>query len=106
MRVTDRFPQATIQLTAIQDDLLRMDGLNRVERHDEITCVLDVNHQLGPPVRRHLTDGPEFLTPVGDESLIANFDAFLHGTPPREITLPLTCPHSYGRGVRCGSAQL
>ena len=51
MRVTDRFPQATIQLTAIQDDLLRMDGLNRVERHDEITCVLDVNHQLGPPLR-------------------------------------------------------
>ena len=47
MRVTDRFPQAPIQLTAIQDDLLRMDGLNSVERHDEIACVLDVDHQLG-----------------------------------------------------------
>src|SRR2546427_13098511 len=106
VRVADGFPQATVQLAAIQDDLLRMDGLNSVERHNEITPVLAVDHQLGPPVRRHLTDGAEFLAAIRYEGLIANFDVFSHDAPPREIKLAITFPCYYGCGVRCGSAQL
>src|SRR5262249_30011140 len=74
----DRFPQATLQLAAIQDDLLRMDRLDRVERYNEITRVLDVDYQLRPPMRRHLTDSPEFLAAIRDKGLISHFDVLSH----------------------------
>jgi hypothetical protein len=36
---------------AVDDDLLRMHGLDGVERHSEVARVLDIGHELGPSVR-------------------------------------------------------
>jgi len=46
VRMTDRLPQAVIELVAIDDDLLRMHGFDGAERDREITGVLDVDDQF------------------------------------------------------------
>jgi hypothetical protein len=63
--VTNGLAEAVIQLIAVYDDLLRMDGLDGAERNGEVTGVLDVDDQLGPAVRRdptHSTEGLETKT--------------------------------------------
>ena len=47
VRVTNGLAKAVIQLIAVYDDLLRMDGLDGPERNGEVTGVLDVDDQLG-----------------------------------------------------------
>src|SRR6188508_919892 len=77
MRVPDRPPQLPIELVAVDDDLLRMDGLDRGERDREIAGILDVDDQFRPPVRADLANGTEGLVVVGDEHLEALLDWFI-----------------------------
>jgi hypothetical protein len=69
-----------------------MNGFDGVERHHEITRVLDVDHQLRPPVRRHLPDGAEFLAAVRYKGLIPDFYALSHDAPPRQVELTVVVP--------------
>ena len=72
--MADGASEASVQFAAGHDHLLRMDGLDRVERHEKIACVLDVDDQLGPPVRRNLPDGAERVLAIGDKNLKSFLD--------------------------------
>jgi hypothetical protein len=39
--MSDRLLEPRLQLIVVQDDLLRMDGFNRRDRHDEVPGILD-----------------------------------------------------------------
>src|SRR5215510_2871100 len=78
MRVADGLAQAWLQLPAVHDDLLRMDGLDRIERHDEVPRILDVDHQLRSAMRCDLTHRAEHLTTVDRKYLISYRNLFAH----------------------------
>jgi hypothetical protein len=78
VRMADGSPEANVKLAAGYDHLLRMHGLNGGERHEKIACVLDIDHQLGPPVRRDLPDGAECMLAIGDENLKPFLDLLAH----------------------------
>src|SRR5215831_11305791 len=86
MRMTNGLAQARLQLHAVHDDLLRMDGLNRVERHDEVPRILDVDYELRPAARCDLTYRSEYLATVGNIHLISYRDLFVH-----DVALPHSC---------------
>jgi hypothetical protein len=78
VRVADGAPETKVQLGAIQDHLLRMDSLDRVQGYEEVAGVLDINHQLRPSMRLDLPDSAEGVLSVGDEDLKSLFDPFAH----------------------------
>jgi hypothetical protein len=55
-----------------------MDGLDRIERHDEVSRILDVDHQLRSAVRCDLTHRAEHLTTVDRKYLISYRNLFAH----------------------------
>jgi hypothetical protein len=78
VRLANGLSKATVQLTAIQDDLLRMHCLDRIERNDEVARILDVDHKLGPAGWRNLADSAELLATVGSKRLVSYLDMFWH----------------------------
>lgn len=64
MGMSDRLLEPRLQLIVVQDDLLRMDGFNRRDRHDEVPGILDIDHQFLSPLRRDLAHSAELLTAV------------------------------------------
>src|SRR5215813_7108917 len=55
-----------------------MDGLDRIERHDEVPRILDVDHQLRVAVRCDLTHCAEHLATVSSKHLISYRDRVMH----------------------------
>src|SRR5262245_41490070 len=55
-----------------------MDGLDRIERHDEVPRILYVDHQLRSAVRGDLTHRAEHLPTVDRKHLIAYRNLFAH----------------------------
>jgi hypothetical protein len=53
--VPNRLAQAVIELVAVDDDLLRMNGSDGGKRDREIAGILDVDDQLRPAVRPDLS---------------------------------------------------
>src|SRR6185295_13091678 len=74
MRVPDRPAQLPIELVAVDDDLLGMDGLDRAERDREIAGILDVDDQFRSPVGPDLANSTEGLVVIRDEHLEALLD--------------------------------
>ena len=64
VRVAYRLSKAMVQLAASQNDLLRMNGLDRRERHDELASILYIDHKFGPAVRGDFPNCAEFLAAV------------------------------------------
>src|SRR5262249_5844511 len=100
--VADGLTQTWLQLHAVHDDLLRMHGLDRIQRHDEVPCILDVDHQLRSAVRCDLTHRAAHLVTVGHKYLISYRDFFSHDVALRSscsLTWPaypsLWTAHSY-----------
>src|SRR5947207_3168922 len=79
--VADRSPKAAVQLAAVEDDLLGMHRLDRIQRDTELAGILHVHHQA---IRRYVPDRPELLGPIGHERLVADFDRLSHD-PPSQI---------------------
>src|SRR5262245_43532188 len=55
-----------------------MDGLDRLERHDNVSRILDVDHQLRATMRCDMTHGAEHLATVSCKHLISYCDCVLH----------------------------
>ena len=88
-----------------------MDCLNRLERHDKVPRILDINHQLRPAMRGDLPHGTEHLAPVRRKHLISDCDRVvrvpvLHKRLQRDILyIPLTGNRSV-RGTLVSRALL
>ena len=78
VRVADRLSQITPQLVAVQNDLLRMDCLDGIEWHDEVSRILDVDHHLRPAMWCDLTDCTKHLATISNKYLISYLDLFSH----------------------------
>jgi hypothetical protein len=74
---TDGFAKAQIEPVTVYDHLLRMHGLDSTQRNREIACVLHVDDELGPAMRRDPAHGTERLVRVGNEHLEALLDLFI-----------------------------
>jgi hypothetical protein len=67
-----------LQLITVHNDLLGMGCLDRRERHHEVSCILNIDHDLWLAMRFDLTDSAEHLGAVGNKHLIAYLDLFAH----------------------------
>src|ERR1700687_1658398 len=75
MCMADCFSKPAIQFAAVEDHLLRMHRLNRVDRHGEVAGILDVDPQL---LRRNLPHRAKLLATISSERLKPYFNFFLH----------------------------
>ena len=85
VRMTNRPAKASVELRAIQDHFFRMHRLDRVQRHRELTCVLDIDHQMRMILRSDLPNCAKFLAAIGNESLESHFNFFLHDEHPLRL---------------------
>ena len=69
--------QALVELGDVQENLLRVDGGNRSQRHRVFAGILDIDHQFRPAVGRHLADGPKGLARLGCKHLKSFLDRYL-----------------------------
>jgi hypothetical protein len=65
-----------LQPITVHNGLLGMYCLDRLERHHEVSCILNIDHDLWPAIRFDLTDSAEHLGAVGNKHLIAYLDLF------------------------------
>src|SRR4051794_782811 len=76
VRVADGGAQAAVELAGANDDLLRMDGIDRIVRDDEIASILDEDDDVA--VRHDLPHRAELLAAIFDERLVPDLDLVLH----------------------------
>ena len=73
--VTDRSPQAVVELSAVEDDLVEVHRHDRAPWHEELPGVLDIHEKL---IRKDLPDRAECLSAVGHEGLVPDLDRLSH----------------------------
>src|SRR5262249_57351560 len=69
VRMADRPPQTIVELAAVQDHLVGVNGSNGIERNGEIAGVLHIDDKLRAAVRRNFADGAERLISVMHENV-------------------------------------
>jgi hypothetical protein len=79
VRVANRLSKATVQLAALEDDLLRMHGIDGIKRDEEesIVRILNVHDQT---VWRNLPNRAKRLVPIRNENLVTYFDFLSHNS--------------------------
>jgi hypothetical protein len=74
----DRPPKPHVQLAALENHLLSVDGSNGFERNEKVPGILYVDHEHRFAVRRYLTDRAELVTAIRNERLVSDLYVLVH----------------------------